>query len=402
MKTVQSLDKLLINAKKPSFEDRINFVFFAIYLVIALFCSTNLSFSFWPTFAKGAQLFCLAVISIVICFELVNRKIKWNPICFILALVGLVNAFVTGHTLILSFSIFFFGFANYDFKNLLKRYLLILGITFLLIEVFVLIGLIPMGYSYRDDSTRLNLGFQTATLAPSIFFFFSLGVLYLYKEKTSYLFLLFSFLFSFALFKLTDTRTGFYLTLIALAIGLLFKFKWFKSMTSALMGSKIFKFLCLIFPLFVLVFDLSIVNYYSTFSPLAFRLNSLFSTRLSLSLNLIQNEGFSLFGKKIPTFVDGQYYQSDICYIYYGLNYGVLSLLLTIYLQTKAIAHGFKHKDIWIVICLALVIVDGIFEPYILDYKYQIFTFILCNEMLSEKKNVVLYVYRNELAEERV
>lgn len=394
------LGQLDINQNEAERENQINFILFSIYLVLGLLRGTNLDFPYWNTLAQIVQFGCLGVILIVVFVEYINSKIKLNPIGILFFLIGMLNLVVTKHTLILSFSIFFFGFANFEFKDLLKKYLLVLAVTFALIEILAFTNIIPMGYSARTDMVRYNMGFKTSTLASAIFFFLVLGLVYLLQERIPIILLLALFLISVVLYKLTDTRTGFYLTVFLLLLSFLYKFCTIRNILNKVFQTKLIKILCIIFPIFILIADFSLVGYYSTFTPLAFKLNNLLSTRLSLSLNLINTYGFSLFGQVIPSTFQGEYYQSDICYLYYGLNYGILSLLMTLYLHIKTIHYGLEKNDIWLVLSLLFVVLDGIFEPYVLDYKYQIFCMILSPCLLSYHTNIKVYECDAKLLEE--
>ena len=204
------LGQLDINQNEAERENQINFIFFSIYLVLGILRGTNLDFPYWNTLAQIVQFGCLGVILIVVFVEYINSKIKLNPIGILFFLIGMLNLVVTKHTLILSFSIFFFGFANFEFKDLLKKYLLVLAVTFALIEILAFTNIIPMGYSARTDMVRYNMGFKTSTLASAIFFFLVLGLVYLLQERIPIILLLALFLISVVLYKLTDTRTGLY------------------------------------------------------------------------------------------------------------------------------------------------------------------------------------------------
>lgn len=381
-------------------ENRANFLFFSIYLIVALFRGTNLDFLHWNTIAQVIQLCCLGVVLAVAMVECINSKIKPNPIAILFIIIGMLNLLATKHTLILSFAVFFFGFANFEFRDLLKKYLIVLSVTFLLIEILAFSNIIPMGYSARTDMVRYNMGFKTSTLASAILFFLVLGFVYLLQERIPVIVIVVFLAAAVVLYKLTDTRTGFYLTLLLLLIAFLYKFKPIRCFFNRLLQWKIIRIICVCFPVLILICDFALVGYYSTFTPLAFKLNSLLSTRLSLSLNLVRTYGFSLFGKIIPSTVDGEYYQSDICYLYYGLNYGILALVMTLYLHTRTIWYGLQKNDFWLVLSLLFVVFDGIFEPYVIDYKYQIFCMILSPYFLSYRTEFKVYACDDRLLEE--
>lgn len=380
------------------------FISFCLYTVIGILRGTNIDFPKWSTIAVIIQLLALEIISICVILEAYHRRLKFNFFFFFCFAVGIINCLLTKHTFMLGFSILFFAFAimesgywQQSYQSILLRFLIVLTVTFFFVFFASIFGIIDMGYASRTDVNRYNFGFQTATLAPAIFFFITLGFVFHYKERTSLWFLVFAFCFAFFLYIASDTRTGFFLTIGIILLCVLDKCFHLQSLYNRLCDSGIFRFLIIAFPFFVLSFDVLLVGYYSTFTPLAFKLNSMLSTRLSLTLNLIETEGFSLFGKLIPSTINGEYNQSDICYFYYALNYGVLSLLITMYLEIKLFHKALKEKNMWLMISTAFIIFDGIFEPYLLDYKYQIFSFMIALDMLKEKNtSYQIYYYMTE------
>lgn len=368
------------------------FISFCLYFVIGILRATNIDFPKWSAIAVLFQLIALGLIMICVILETYRRKLKFNFFFFLCFAVGIINCLITKHTFMLGFSVLFFGFAimesgywQLSFNDLFLRFMIVLTTVFFIIFISSVIGIIDMGYSSRENISRYNFGFQTATLAPAIFFFITLGFIYLYKERTSWTFLLFAFSFAFFLYYASDTRTGFFLTVCTISLCVADKCLHLQNLFDRLCESGIFRFLVLAIPFFVLVFDALLVGYYSTFTPLAFKLNNLLSTRLSLTLNLIEKEGFSLFGKLIPGTVNGEYYQSDICYFYYALNYGLLSLAIALYLEVRLLWKSLNERNMWIMLSTTFIILDGIFEPYLLDYKYQIFAFMLAIDMLRKK-----------------
>lgn len=389
-----------VQSKNVAILNRIKFVCFAVYIVVGILRSTNIDFPGWTNFSQIIQFFFLFLSFAIVLYQSIRRQIKLNWVGVVLVATGLLSLWFSRHTFMLSFAVFFCAFTTMDFKKALKRYLIILSITLGLVVVLSLFNIIEMGGAERGAGiSRINFGFKTATLPNTIFFFICLGFIYLKKQKTPWLVLLLFIIITSLLYYFTNTRTGFFLT-IALCVGCatdkLFNLqKVFKKMT----GSKFWLVLFVSLPILFLALDFGLIKYYSTLNEMAFTLNRFFSTRLSLSLNLIQKEGFSLFGKNIPSHIDGEYYQSDICYIYYGINYGLVSLFLTLLLESLCLYRAFKTKDMWLCIAMVFVLLDGVFEPYLLDIKYQILPFILSNYLLGKKTTAwlpLLILHSNE------
>ncbi len=380
-----------VQGKNIAILNKIKFVCFAVYIVVGILRSTNVDFPGWTSFSQIIQFFFLFLTFAIVLYQSIRRQIKFKWIGVILVATGLLSLWFSRHTFMLSFAVFFCAFATMDFKEALKKYLIVLSITLGFVVVLSLFNIIEMGGADRGAGiSRINFGFKTATLPNTIFFFICLGFVYLKKQKTPWLALLFFVATASLLYHFTNTRTGFFLTIascIGCALDKLFNLqKVFKKMA----GSKFWLVLFTSLPILFLALDFGLIKYYSTMSEMAFTLNRFFSTRLSLSLNLIQKEGFSLFGKNIPSHINGEYYQSDICYIYYGINYGLVSLFLTLFLESLCFYRAFKTKDMWLCTAIVFVLIDGIFEPYLLDIKYQIFPFVLSSYLLGKKTKVWL------------
>lgn len=383
-------------------EKKAIFVMFAIYFVTGILRSTNIDFPYWTTIGQLIQLSMLGLILLLSLLDVFQGFVKLHPIVWILLLTGVINFILTKHTFVLGFAILFLGFSNMNFKSLLKNYLIVLNVTFIAIVLCSLIGIIPIGTSERTDTIRYNFGFSTSTLAASIFFFIVLGHVYLNQKRTSYLYLLIAVAVAGIIYYFSDTRTGFFLTLFVCVLCALDKVIPFDEIFSRWTSHSVFNALIICIPLFVLILDFYLVHYYSTGTALAYRLDSIMSTRLSLSWNLVKTEGFSLFGKDIPRNVNGSYYQSDICYLYYGFNYGIVTMVFAVVSEMLMIRKSIKTKESWLCIVVMFLVLDGMFEPYLLDYKYQIFTFVLVDGFLSKKDSFLIKVERRWLEEGKI
>lgn len=378
----------LLNNRRHSrkIREKIIFVLFSIYFSIGILRASNIGFPYWTKFSQIFQLSSLILILVISFFRADNTHTRIRPTIWILFFVGIANLIITKHTFVLAFAILFFGFQKTNFHKLLKDYLTVLNIVFFFVVTLSMIGIIPIGISERENLIRYNLGFQTATLAPSIFFFIVLGHVYLHQKKTSFLYLFFAMVVSIMLYVFTNTRTGFYLTLSICILCLLNKIFSFKSIFRKRTKHSSFNIFIISVPLIALIAEFCLVGYYSTYTEMAFHLNESLSGRLSLTWNLLQTDGFSLFGKNIPSMVNSTYYQSDICYLYYGLNYGIIFMVFTVILEMLVIKKAIRTGDVWLWLAILFIIIDGIFEPYLLDPKYQIFTFIIIDDVLFKKK----------------
>lgn len=378
------------------FIDKIFSFLFLLYSCLGILRSTNIDIEIIPILFRYTQLLCLALIGFISIYNLVNKRIKFNFLLFLLFLSGIVNFIVTKHTFVIAFTILFISFGCVNFDKMLKKLVfLMLAILFIVI-ILSFLGVIRSDITYREGGrTRNSLGFSAVTLPLTILMFSYLGFIYIYKKKYTFIAALFFGASAYFLYKQTLTRTGFYLIWVIIAFAILNRIFNVEKLFFKLLKLKVINFIYIMFPLIILVVDFYLIYLYNLQNDLSFRLDYIFTTRLSLTSNLIKVYGLNLFGSNIPQVdVYGNYFQSDICYLFYGLNYGLLFLGITIFLECYMLYIGYKTKDIYLIFVIFLSVVDGMFEPYLLDYKYQIFAFLLSGYLLTDKGKLKLELRR--------
>lgn len=361
-----------------------------VYVVVGNLRNSTISFQYFDKISQLVQLTSLCLLLVLCIMDIINKRvnIKWKEaFLFVFAIINLI---ASKHTFVLGFSIFYLAFQSLPKKKAVLHLNIAIISSMLFIVFLSSIGIIENITSYRSDgSIRYQMGYQTSTLPNTIIFFTFINFVFVYEEKISLLFIFIYDFVAFLLYLQTDTRTGFYLVIAMSIIILLLRIKEIRKFLVSLCSNKLTKLLIYLFPLFVLILEFYLVYYYSKFTPLSFKLNELFSTRLSNSLFLFTEYGVSFFGQNIPSTLEtGEYMGCDICYLYYLLNNGIIFLLIAIYINTYQIKYAVLNKKIVLLLCLLIVIIDGFVEPYLFDYKYQFFAFIVpIGNMQKEEKN---------------
>ena len=384
------MTQYVVQVEKDNRMEKAIFFAFSIYAFIGILLSTNLSFSHWGRISKGIQFACLGVIGIAFLFLFFRGKIVIRPLAALLFLAGVGNFLTSRHTFILVFALLFCTFPVLDFKKLIKYFAYELIFALVFVMVCSKVRIIENGIAYRGEKIRYTLGFGTTTLPLSILRFATRALFYTYQEKFPLWLILVDFCFGLVLYYFTDTRTGLLLNALILFVIRFDKFVPLREWFSSLSENGLFRFLHYILPFAILLVIFYAISRYRVDPVFSQKADGRLSGRLGFTSNLIDEYGFSLFGKRLNNFdAEGNYRGSDICYTFYALNYGVLSLVCVIYLELKAFSSALKNKDFVLCFALLLILADGMVEPYLADYKYQLFLFSVSAErMLSPQEKI--------------
>lgn len=376
--------------------EKITFGAFFLYAFIGILLSTNLSFSGWNWISRGIQFICLGILGLVFLSHFFQGRIVFRPFAILLFIAGIGNFLTSRHTFILVFALLFCVFPYVDFKKRVRLFSFELLFALFFVIVCSQIGLMENGIAYRGDRFRYTLGFGTTTLPLSILFFSTMALFYVEGKNFPGWLILADFCLRLVLYYFTYTRTGFILNAFALCVIILDKIFPFDRWFSSLSEHTVFRFLHYLLPFFILLVIYYAISRYRTDPVFSFKADGFLSGRLGFTSTLIDEYGFSLFGKKLNNFdANGNYRGSDICYTFYGLNYGLLSLGCIIYLELKAFSYAFKKKDFVLWFALFLILIDGVVEPYLADYKYQLFLFSVSSERRLSKEEKIWKAIEN-------
>ena len=226
---------------------------------------------------------------------------------------------------------------------------------------------------------RYNLGFNWVTLAPIYFLFISMGYTIWRDEKITWIEIILLELFAVLLYKATDTRLAFLINTVYLLIILvqrcIFKFSWHILHSLGI-------WVCAL-PAAVFLGVLVVQILYTPGSPMWDQLNSMLSGRLSLGEKnfnalpvtlfgqVIEWKGFSL-GEGLLTIDETYAYNNvDCSYLRILFDYGVVGLLLTLWVYTLGIYHAFKENASLLVWAYMIVLVFCITEQWMMELAFN-------------------------------
>ncbi len=373
--------------------DRGTIVAIFLYSVFGILLGTTFidAFSKFELISHIFQAAALAYLLVADVVNFVSGRIRITWVLLLLIVCGCGNYVSTSHTFFLVLSLFFAAFAVLPYQRVLKWYSWCMFVTLCFVIVCSLAGVIP---NLVDQSvsvgTRYLLGFQTATLPLSILLFATLSYFVGNCGKLPWWYWLGDVAATLLLFYATKTRTGMLLNLLLLFLaffsGPLSK-GFYRHATS-----KWLRFLTYASPFIVLLFlAVAFELFWTQPEGIGGSLNRLLSQRLNFSTNMFRSNPPSFFGNLTNKFnAEGVYIGVDICYLYYLSEYGILAFIMTLVLQLMLFHEALVTRDHAVWLAMLLILIDGITEPYLLDYKYNLIFFLASLSMLpsSTRKRV--------------
>lgn len=375
----------------------LEYLYCILYFIWGLFTQINLTvniknfnFSGISFYLNVAIIMGLAVLYVLNFSIQPNYEVSVkNFFLFILFLICLVYTFKNIYGLpFLTGYIFLLVGKNFDFKLVIK--------TFLCFSILVFIGTILLSH-FNIISTQLSygaryrnsLGFAFVSFPAQIFFFITCSYLVVRNYNIKYFELIILGLINILLYRITQTRDPFYLSIILLGYLTLSKITGYKL---RLYKIKIFSFIeeyiYLIIPciLGMLLFICPKNIFYI--------LNDILSNRLVLSQNAIETYGIRPFGTSIHFLtsynwlgqITGQYNFIDSAYVQLLVGNGYVFTFLLLYFLTVINKRVRQNNDIFLLGVLCVIAIHGMFDPQFILPWYSPFILIAGKYFMTETK----------------
>lgn len=382
----------VFNKKRLSNRDNLILTCFSIYSLMGLlFLSVITENSYIQQFAKLIQLLVLGIIGICLVYDLIKRRLKINLLMVGLGLLSLLSLVFSRQTHILVFVVMLYALRNIDLKDIVSVGARVMMLALFVIATSACLGLIPNTLAFRESAERYSLGFAHPTFPQYLLMMVAIANGYLFGSNISYSTLGFEAIAAFYLYKLTNSRAGFLLVLLIVAITIICKLlKKYRFVIDKIMSVKVVKVIAISVPILVFLFSLGCVFLYSKNVEIVWKFDRLLSTRISLAYNAFKNHELTLFGQEIVWSLNGRYFGLDNAYFYLLFNRGIVVLGLFIALYMYIIAVAIKNKDWWLLLFIMIVLVDSIIDPILDDYKYNFFIF-MASGLLTKKKSSAIY-----------
>ena len=368
-----------------------------LYCFLEIMVSTEIIYLVPDSFFSLLKYIVAAIMTVYLIYDI--RHLKYNSahipviLCFFVAICTVIFA---RSLQIYSYLLILVLLRNYSFKEILRSMYIMLWAVFLFTVLMSLINIYPNIDHSRNGTDRNALGFGAPTLGQSVLLFLLLSHFYLSKKKMSYIAIALYFVLFSVMYAFTAGRTGFYLSILAVAV-----IVFYKLCNKAGFFNKFFSSnaLCLVLvaaPFIFLIFSLILTYLYEIGLPFAVKLNDLLSTRLLLQMNAFNEREITLFGQDIVWMNEqGVYIGVDNSYLYHLFNYGIIVFLGALVLYSYLLYEAWRRGDICMLLILSIILLDGMVEPYMLDFKYNYF--ILCASSYLFAKKRLKQGYKNSL-----
>ena len=313
------------------------------------------------------------LVKAIIDFPKISLKKK---IIYILLLISfLISGIVIEHKFFFLTAIIFMAADDMNDDKLICTSLIIETLVFAVTIILAKIGIAEDYIFYQIDRTRAAMGFGWATTAPIMFFYITLGYIYLRKDKFKWYEAIMLQLVNYYVYKCTLTRLTFIMTTFVLV------FFWIQTL-----WKKPWKILSKLNPVYLAVPVLfTIISYlapyfYKEESPIWYKIDMLLNSRLMLGQWAIQKYGITVFGQPIEWVGAGilndgfaeNYNYVDCSYLQLLLMYGIIPFIFIIGIYIYGIFRSIKNDNYWAVFVLLATLVHAVTEPHLIGFSMNI------------------------------
>ncbi|SYW12248.1 membrane hypothetical protein [Oenococcus oeni] len=261
-----------------------------------------------------------------------------------------------------------FSSRNVNSKKIIFFLSLFVSLFLLFIVTEYEFGLLPPApYTTYENSIRNSFGFLYPTFAPKIFFFLTIAYVLIQKRALTFGEMIILFVLNLYFFIESDTVSAFICSIFVIVFGFLNRFK-----IASFWRHPSIRFIPL---------ALAAISYFSCFAyrsgnPWIINLNALFSNRIRLGYNGIQEFGLHLFAHPIvmhayqtnPIF-DSAYNYVDMGYVQYTLVFGLVFLVVWLFAFYRLIEILQKQGDIGGITAVIAVALFTFSDPEILNIE---------------------------------
>lgn len=373
---------------KKKYIFRSEFLFFialAIYMIAKTIEISTIfnDISWMPQLMKVLRYVSYGIIAIKLIYDSIYTEVEIVKILLIFILLGLVSLHIDSNVLFCSF-FFIIAARNIDIRKLLLGALWIQLILTIMIAVASQIGLVSDWMYNIEGRNRHSLGYIYPSYIASIFFYMILAYMYIRKEKLHLLETIMIGVLNCIIFVLTDSKTSFVLTFLAIVVFFVLKY-YKKELKNNLISKLLYSYS---------VFGIAIISIvtcivYNDENNFLVKINSFINNRLIMGHNALMEHGVSLFGEKIRWIGFGglgyttsalkeEYNFVDCSYVKVLLDYGIIFFVIMLSGYALVSYRAIKEKDRFLCNCILFMCIYSIIEPRIIEFGFNPFVLSLC------------------------
>lgn len=383
-----------ISLKKEKF---LNHLFFFIYGIYLIFATLSMTFyaAYFNSFLKYIMIICtLSLIIRELLFgKIAKKELFYLFICTILTFLMLLHL---KSSIMLPFFLLIFSARKIDFDKIAKfSFYLSLGL-FLFIVISAKLGIILDYILVSSTRKRDYLGFRYALYPQMMIFNITSLLLYLKRDRLSLKYFLLSLILNYIIFKFTDARLSFYLSIV-----LIFLFLLIKRKNSFLKRKKMLSYLLSLSFTLCAIFSIYCCLNYNSNSDFYRFINKVTENRIRLANEFSKTYSVKLFGQKVEMYgnglsIQGSLDNSTYNYVdnfYFNLleTYGILFMMIFIILLTSVCFKVYKDKNFYLLIVLAIIAFHGIIDDLIIYLHFNTFWFVISKYFVNNKKEELIY-----------
>lgn len=307
-------------------------------------------------------------------FDTISKKFNLKLIV-LYGLIGLFLLLISYQSKTIAYFIYFLyiiGSKDVNYKKVIFIAFIVHAVFLLIIISFSLCGILPDTIQGKGRM-RHSLGLGWCTNAPNMFLYITLYYIYIRSKNIKIFELLIFVIINCILFVLTDTKSAFALTMLAILLSFIVSHvKYFGEYKS------FYKYVLFIVPVFLPIFIIccSLLMQYNL--PILNKLDRILSARLTLGYRGIVEFGIHPLASNIQ-FIGGEpvdestYNFVDSSYIKSLLNFGwIFFLLFNAYILYFAKKIN-ENKDVFLMICFIIFLVHSTFDPQLLLIEFNDF-----------------------------
>ena len=352
---------------------------FAVWLILT-YSWTTMAHIPWPPFFY----FCVQIgIGLVVLFRyMVMRTSDIKKILFILLVIAsfIIARRYSGVDALLETGFLIAGANDIDYRKILKVYLIVEIPTTICTMIAGYTGVITDLVYHRGEQVRMSFGFVYPTdfAAGIIFMVTAWGVLRQVRCTWIEIGLM---IISVVLFeKYCDVRNSeiVMMILIICVVYLKIRNKLAAKKGKEYTPSLLLKILCLVAPYGLAGFMILVSRFYRPDIEWMAKLNTLFSTRLSLGKEVFDRYDIQIWGQDIPmrgnggsTEVVADYFFIDSSYVNILMRLGLVAFILVMLIISIIMIKSLNHP--YMLMAMAIVCIHSVMEHHMFEVYYDVF-----------------------------
>lgn len=372
------------------------FVAYFIYLVVSILNASFYAQYISITLGKLIMLLCSLIIVIKEVFYTKFNKKEIVFLCISIFLSLIIALHTNGYTMFPLF-ILIYGSRRIDFKKIAKFTMYVSSCLLLFIVFSAKLGFIQDYVSTSNNRVREYLGFRYSLYPSMLWFNINALILYLDRKNNVYKYITL-ILINFIIFRCTDSRLSFYLSLLLITLVYIIKNTRI-DLSKMNILLKIVSFSFIIFS-FISLFVIFTYNKENKFiSDIDVKLEH----RISLGKNSLDEYPINLFGHDVKyigaglnpdgTRETGKYNFVDCMYLNILEKHGAVFFIFYLGLITYTMIRIKSEKKYILLIILSMYALHGIVDNLGMNLYYNTFLLLIgnyCKGVSKWKRNMII------------